>query len=142
MGYAPPDLTAGPLASAAGREQKHQLIYGLAVDPGLDGDVYADQPYLYGPAASSMNTLHIGSKDGGKGDDIKHDDKVGLVFQEGGSTEGLELRRKHEIPEAEGARKKYFLNEEHRKKWEWEGGRTYGVDFFNPYLDFNGVPPS
>ncbi|OAP62449.1 hypothetical protein AYL99_04652 [Fonsecaea erecta] len=29
------------------------------IDPGLDGDVYADRPYLYGPALSSWNILRI-----------------------------------------------------------------------------------
>ncbi|KIX93359.1 uncharacterized protein Z520_11002 [Fonsecaea multimorphosa CBS 102226] len=29
------------------------------IDPGLDGDVYADRPYLYGPALSSFNILRI-----------------------------------------------------------------------------------
>lgn len=88
-----------------------------------------------------MNTLHIGSKDGGKGHNIKPNEEVGLIFQEGGSEEGLELRRGQQVPEAESARKKYFLDEEHRKQWEWEAGRTYGVDFFNPYLDFNSTSP-
>lgn len=32
------------------------------IDPGLDGDMYADRPYLYGPALSSWNTLHIGDQ--------------------------------------------------------------------------------
>ncbi|RMZ78147.1 hypothetical protein DV738_g4057, partial [Chaetothyriales sp. CBS 135597] len=37
------------------------------IDPGLDGDVYADRPYLYGPALSSWNTFSIGAKIGPKG---------------------------------------------------------------------------
>jgi hypothetical protein len=32
------------------------------IDPGLEGDVYADNPYLYGPALSSWNILRIGEK--------------------------------------------------------------------------------
>lgn len=32
------------------------------IDPGIDGDPYADQPYLYGPALSSWNYLWIGDK--------------------------------------------------------------------------------
>ncbi len=104
------------------------------VDPGLDGDVYADKPYLYGPAASSVNTLFIGSKDG-------KDEEVGLVFEEGGDEEGLEVRHEMGVPDTDAARKKHFLTEERRKEWEWEQGRTYGCDFFNPYLDFNGMHP-
>jgi hypothetical protein len=105
------------------------------VDPGLDGDVYADQPYLYGPAASSVNTLHIrgiGQVDG------QPENDAGLVFTEGGDEDGMSLRKEKGIPDTEAARKKHFLNEEKRKDWEWEAGKIYGCDFFNPYLDFNG----
>lgn len=119
------------------------------VDPGLDGDVYADKPYLYGPAASSVNTLFVGSKDEndeelgkeGKGTGGKdgEEEEVGLVFEEGGDEEGLEVRQEKGVPDTDAARKKYFLTEERRKEWEWEEGRTYGCDFYNPYLDFNGL---
>ncbi|KAH7379714.1 hypothetical protein BKA64DRAFT_749889 [Cadophora sp. MPI-SDFR-AT-0126] len=116
-------------------------IVKWVVDPGLDGDVYADQPYLYGPAASSVNKLHVGPKvgDGGEGEvkeGIGHHE-AGLVFEEGGDEEGLEVRKDKGVPDTEAARKKHFLVEERRKDWEWEEGRVYGCDFYNPYLDFN-----
>jgi hypothetical protein len=110
-------------------------IVKWVVDPGLDGDVYAERPYLYGPAASSVNTLWIGGKDG-KAEEVGED---GFIFQEGGDEEGNALRGEKGIPESEAARKKYFLTEENRKNWNWEAGRSYGCDFFNPYLDFNGT---
>jgi hypothetical protein len=116
-------------------------IVKWVVDPGLDGDVYADQPYLYGPANSSVNTLYVGSK-GGKSEENGSafgDDHLGLVFEEGGDEDGLAHRRENGIPDSEAARKKHFLNEENRRAWEWEAGREYGCDFFNPYLDFNGM---
>ena len=113
-------------------------IVKWVVDPGLDGDVYADQPYLYGPAASSVNTLHVGGK--GDSSDIGKTE-AGLVFEEGGNDEGIEVREENGVPAGEAARKKYFLNEENRKDWEWEEGRVYGCDFYNPYLDFNGTAP-
>jgi hypothetical protein len=65
--------------------------------------------------------------------------EVGLIFEEGGSDEGLEIRREHEVPETEATRRKFFLHEENRRNWEWESGRMYGSDFFNGYLDFNGM---
>ncbi|KAJ8069998.1 hypothetical protein OCU04_000402 [Sclerotinia nivalis] len=104
------------------------------VDPGLDGDVYADEPYLYGPAASSFNVLYVG--EGGEGDGEGVED-AGLMFEEGGDEEGEEHRRECGIPDGEAARKKYFLTEANRRDWDWEEGRTYGCDFFNAYLDFN-----
>ncbi|PVH88149.1 DUF1769-domain-containing protein [Cadophora sp. DSE1049] len=123
-------------------------IVKWVVDPGLDGDVYADKPYLYGPAASSVNKLHVGPKAGdggdkdgkvkeGKGKEGIGHHEAGLVFEEGGDEEGLELRKEKGVPETEAARKKHFLLEEKRREWEWEQGRVYGCDFYNPYLDFN-----
>ncbi|PBP20061.1 hypothetical protein BUE80_DR009122 [Diplocarpon rosae] len=113
-------------------------IVKWVIDPGLDGDVYADQPYLYGPTASSVNRLHVGSK-GGKQEIGEHD--AGLVFEEGGDEEGLEVRKGQGVPDTEAARKKHFLQEDKRKEWEWEEGRVYGCDFYNPYLDFNSLFP-
>lgn len=115
-------------------------IVKWVVDPGLDGDVYADEPYLYGPAASSVNTLYVGSKNESNEDKEEELREEGLVFEEGGDIDGVEHRKEKGVPETEAARKKHFLNIEHRKTWDWEGGRTYGCDFFNPYLDFNGEP--
>jgi Protein of unknown function (DUF1769) len=122
-----------------------------AIDPGLDGDVYADEPYLYGPLASSINTLRVGEKEtkdeeaqNGQGKGEKEAQKMmgsngeGMVIEEGGEGEGEELRRETGVPETEAARKKWFLQEENRKEWEFEAGREHWGDFFNPYLDFNG----
>jgi hypothetical protein len=86
-----------------------------------------------------MNAVHVGSKTGASQERAPVQGEAGLIFEEGGSDEGLEIRREHEVPETEAARRKFFLQEENRRKWEWESGRTYGADFFNGYLDFNGM---
>ncbi|KAG4427845.1 hypothetical protein IFR05_016670, partial [Cadophora sp. M221] len=123
-------------------------IVKWVVDPGLDGDVYADKPYLYGPAASSVNRLFVGPMVGAGGaggaGEVKAEERegighheAGLVFDEGGDEEGMDVRTEKGVPETEAARKKHFLVEERRKEWEWEEGRVYGCDFYNPYLDFN-----
>ena len=52
----------------------------LVIDPGLDGDVYADEPYLYGPAASSINTIHIGPKQEGNEERDEETSDAGLVW--------------------------------------------------------------
>lgn len=108
-------------------------IVKWVIDPGLDGDVYADKPYLYGPTASSVNILHVG----GEGNKAGYEEDIGLVFEEGGDEEGMEIRTAKGVPDTDAARKKHFLNEERRKDWDWEEGKTYGCDFYNPYLDFN-----
>jgi hypothetical protein len=109
------------------------------VDPGLYGDVHADEPYLYGPLLSSMNVLRIGPKDDREQEKVEEARaNSGLhILEEGGDGDGEDARKELGIPADAAARKKFFLNEEHLKKFTFEKGREYGNDFFNPYLDFN-----
>ncbi|KAI1809189.1 hypothetical protein GGS20DRAFT_580909 [Poronia punctata] len=100
------------------------------VDPGLDGDPYADKPYMYGPALSSFNTLHVGAGEHDEG-------KGGLVFEEGGDEKGLETRRAVNAPDGAKERMKWALNDESKENWTWEYGKTYCVDLFNAFLDFS-----
>ncbi|KXJ86891.1 hypothetical protein Micbo1qcDRAFT_107946, partial [Microdochium bolleyi] len=100
------------------------------IDPGLDGDAYADEPYLYGPGISSFNALYVG-----KGE---HDPaRGGLVITEGGDEAGLEARRDLGAPETAKERMKWGLKQDSKDRWVYEYGQTYCFDFFNPYLDFN-----
>ena len=122
------------------------------IDPGLDGDVYADEPYLYGPLLSSINVLRIGSKKGG--DKASEDDVNGVaqtegdvevsgsdgeagVYEEGADGDGAEVRKEKGVPDRPAARQSVFLTEQNRKDFTFEAGREYKCDFFNPYLDFN-----
>ena len=113
-------------------------ILKTVIDPGLDGDLYADKPHLYGCALSSLNTLRVGGKlkqgekmrvDNGHGDE---------VLEEGADDSGIEFRKSRDVPEDSGKRKAWFLENGRPETWEWEEGRFYKGDFFNPYLDFNG----
>ncbi|KAF2794755.1 DUF1769-domain-containing protein [Melanomma pulvis-pyrius CBS 109.77] len=119
------------------------------IDPGLDGDVYGDKPYLYGALLSSINVLRIGSKPAAAANEPE--DKAGeaAVFTEGADGDGEEVRTELGVPSDARQRQKHFLAEEKRKAFEFEQGREYKCDFFNPYLDFNefalklgyGLPP-
>jgi hypothetical protein len=115
------------------------------IDPGLDGDVYADKPYLYGPALSSWNTLRICEK---IVDEERHNVKSAFkvpdpekfhktVVEEGAEGDGEEERTESGMPADSAGRKKYFLTESNREDFVFEKGRLYMADFFNPYLDFN-----
>lgn len=100
------------------------------IDPGLDGDPYADKPYLYGPGLSSFNHIYVGAGE--------HDpEKGGLYFNEGGDEAGLEARRAVGAPDGDKERKKWALNQDSKDKWVFEYEKTYCVDFFNPYLNFS-----
>jgi hypothetical protein len=101
------------------------------VDPGLDGDVYADKPFFYGPALSSMNVVHCGAGNAADG-------AVGLWFEEGGDDEGKAAREAMGVPSGGKERMQWALGQEAKETWVWQYGRSYGFDFFNPYLDFGG----
>ncbi|SMR50927.1 unnamed protein product [Zymoseptoria tritici ST99CH_1E4] len=109
------------------------------IDPGLYGDVQADEPYLYGPLLSSINTLRIGPKDDGEQEKVeeKRANEDVLVFEEGADGDGKEVRTAQKIPDQGPARQKFFLTEQRLKDFTFEKGREYSNDFFNPYLDFN-----
>jgi hypothetical protein len=96
------------------------------IDPGLDGDAYADRPYLYGPALSSFNALHAGPAEFDEA-------KGGLWVEEGGDEQ---VRAQAGMPDDAKARMKWALKQEAKENWVFEYGRTYALDFFNPYFDF------
>ncbi|KAB5584883.1 hypothetical protein GE09DRAFT_945876 [Coniochaeta sp. 2T2.1] len=100
------------------------------IDPGLDGDAYADSPYLYGPALSSFNAIHVGPGE-------HNEDRGGLWFEEGGDEAGAKQRSEIGAPDDASSRMKWALRKESKESWVWKYGQTYGVDFFNPYLDFS-----
>ena len=106
------------------------------IDPGLSCDAYADQPWLYGPALSCWFAFRIGEKlADGPGDFPQPDEED--VMKDGADGSGRQLREDLAIPEAADKRRKFFLNEKHRVSFQFEEGRVYQGDFFNPYLDFN-----
>lgn len=106
--------------------------------------MYGDEPYLYGPLLSSINVLRIGGK-ADKGNEEKKEEEVKkegqegevVVYEEGAEGDGVDARTEKGIPGVPAQRQKHFLNEEKRKDFEFEAGREYMCDFFNPYLDFN-----
>ncbi|KAL4891760.1 hypothetical protein BDV59DRAFT_63277 [Aspergillus ambiguus] len=104
------------------------------IDPTLDGDAYADRPYLFSPALATWNQFRIGEK-------IKRDHEVptlhGTVVEEGGDGDGVEIREDLGVGESTDQRRKFFQAEANRDAFVFEEGRTYWVDFGNPYLGFN-----
>jgi hypothetical protein len=119
------------------------------IDPGLEGDVYADNPYLYGPALSSWNILRIGDKvlepppsdseaNGEQSWKMPNAESFHeTVVEEGAEGTGEEVRKEASIPSDSVARKKFFLTESNRDPFTFEAGRLYQSDFGNPFLDFN-----
>ncbi|KAL1966367.1 hypothetical protein VTN77DRAFT_4509 [Rasamsonia byssochlamydoides] len=111
-------------------------IVKWTIDPALDGDPYADKPYLYSPGLVSWNYFRIGDKV----DPTKTDKVLNLhsdVVEEGADGSGKEVRKSFQIPNDPGQRRKYFLDEDNRRRFQFEEGRIYLIDFGNPYLGFN-----
>ncbi|EAS29282.3 uncharacterized protein CIMG_08028 [Coccidioides immitis RS] len=139
------------------------------IDPGLEGDAYADKPYLYGAALSSWNYFRICEREGvasrpssagekpaspngsqesiaSSGGNSKGSDWQGSVtslelheevIEEGGEGTGKQIRESLNIPGDASSRKKYFLDQNNRRMFEFEAGRLYKADFGNPYLGFS-----
>lgn len=97
------------------------------VDPGLEGDPYADTPYLYGVGLSSFNAVHVGPG-------VEDDPKKGGIWVEEGGDEKWRIERG--VPREGRERMKWGLKGENLERWVWEYGREYAVDFYNPYIDF------
>lgn len=108
-------------------------IVKSTLDPSLDGDAYADKPYLYSPGLASWNQFSIGDKQEADGDEDN------VIVQEGGTGSGVDARKEYNIPDTSSSRRTHFQNEERRKGFVFEKGRTYAADFGNGYLDFNGT---
>ena len=62
-----------------------------------------------------------------------HPTKGGLWFEEGGDEAAREALG---LPDTGKERMKWALNDANKEKFVFEYGKTYGLDFFNPYLDF------
>ena len=104
----------------------------------MDGDAYADKPYLFSPALATCNQFRIGDKIC-KSDEVPtlHD----TVVEEGAEGDGAEVRRNYGIPDTVENRRHHFQSEDARKNFVFEEGRMYLADFGNPYLVFNGLFP-
>lgn len=105
------------------------------IDPGLECDAYADEPWLYGPALSCWFGFRIGEKSA-EGEEINEAVETNDVLQEGADGSGREFRDRHGLPANSEKRRKFFLSKDNRESFVFEKGRLYSADFFNPYLDF------
>ena len=103
------------------------------IDPGLECDAYADQPWLLGPSLSCWFAFRVGEQVDA-GDFPAPSD--GLVMEEGADGFGQSVREKHSLPDANEKRRKHFLSASNRESFTFEKGRTYQGDFYNQYIDF------
>jgi hypothetical protein len=105
------------------------------IDPGLECDAYADEPWLYGPALSCWFGFRIGDKSR-DAPTIPEAPEVDDVLREGADGSGSDIRSKLGVPENNEKRRKHFLSRTNREPFVFERDRLYSFDFYNPYLDF------
>jgi hypothetical protein len=105
------------------------------VDPGLEMDAYADEPWLYGPALSCWFGFRVGDKVD-EGFEIPERQEEDDVLREGADGGGQSVRDHVGLPENNEKRRKHFLSRKHREEFSFEKDRLYHADFYNPYLDF------
>ncbi|KAI7547214.1 hypothetical protein KC331_g5152 [Hortaea werneckii] len=105
------------------------------IDPGLNCDAYADEPWLYGPSLSCWFAFRIGDQIGSDSDFPAPTEEPAM--REGGEGSGLDVRSKLSLPENNEKRRKHFLSASNREAFTFEKDRLYQADFYNPYIDFS-----
>ncbi|KKY20383.1 hypothetical protein UCDDS831_g04725 [Diplodia seriata] len=103
------------------------------VDPSIEVDAYADEPWVYAPALSCWFVLRR-TEELDEGEVVKKG--VG-VLEEGADGDGEAVREAWGCPPDAAKRRKWFVNAKRREGVVFEKGRLYQGDFFNPYLDFD-----
>jgi hypothetical protein len=104
------------------------------IDPGLQCDAYAEEPWLYGPSLSCWFAFRIG-ENVEAGQDFPEPGEEN-VTREGADGSGQEERDRLGLPENNEKRRKFFLDAKNRENFIFQKGRCYEADFYNPYLDF------
>jgi hypothetical protein len=119
--------------------------FGLAVkivkefvDPTIELDAYADEPWMYAPAMASFFAFRVGDK---KSWEEWHEEGIpfmegGEPLEEGADGSGADVREQLSFPEDRSTRRKYCRSKDNLKDMKFEAGRLYQADFFNPYIDF------
>lgn len=111
--------------------------------------MYADEPWIYGGALSSMSVINV------KGPGTPAPSEIGTAEEEVvGETEiepepvddGDKVMEEDTtalstptlpIPPTAAARRKFFLDDAKKKEVSFRKGYTYGFDFCGPWVDFN-----
>ena len=99
------------------------------IDPGIYTEPYVDKPFLYGTGLGSFYSFRIGEK--ANGSLAEPED----VIEEGADGSGIQIREELGMPSDPSKRRKFFLKKENLDAFQFEAGREYSADFFNPYLD-------
>ena len=96
------------------------------VDPGLAGDVYADQPWLCGPLLSSMNVLQIGGYAGEQDAECASEAVEPRIYTEGSvpGTSRADVRAQLAMPADARQRQRHFLAADRLASFAFEPGRS------------------
>lgn len=116
----------------------------------MKGDVYADEPWIYGCVLSSMNVIHVKGLGTPAPSEVRtaEEEVVGETKVNAGPVEDdgdvvmeedmtVIASKALPIPPTAAGRKKFFLDDATKREVGFRKGYTYGLDFFGPWLDFN-----
>ncbi|CAB4406441.1 unnamed protein product [Rhizophagus irregularis] len=138
------NLTADDIVFGNDFDKKINLPFGSSlglkilqyIDPGLQADIYSDEPWAYSPLVYTMNKINLYEEPIIKGDEWlpSWPSSNGEHIEENVNcpSEGVEFKDVSE-------RKKYFENETNRKQFQIKDNQIWNFDFFNSYIDFNDV---
>jgi len=105
------------------------------IEPTIECDAYADEPWLYAPALSTWTVMNIGNKsDDYRKGELPHPSEEPL--REGAEGNGHDVREQLKLPGDNNKRRKHFWSDKNRESFTFEKDRLYQGDFFNPYIDF------
>lgn len=113
----------------------------------MQGDLYAEQPWIYGSVLSSMNVIRVKGPNRSAPSEPRTAESNDLVrktkidVEDGDSVMEEDMTAIAStalpIPSTSAGRKKFFLDDAKRRGVEFRKGYTYGFDFFGPWLDFD-----
>lgn len=130
-------------------------LFKRYVDPSVEGDLYAEEPFIYGKALSSFNAISVanpatddskevgssaskndseyqssGKADGTEAKDIEKKCKIFSLVSEDLKLAKME-NSKLEIPAKASQRQKFFQDRGAQKAFTFEKGVQYNLDFFS-----------
>lgn len=114
-------------------------------DPGLEADIFGDQPWAYSPLVVTMNTIKVEDQASQRQEQEAKTDDIDLPPWPSPNGERITESWPSSIcPSTEKAiftkpseRRSYFSLRPNLQNFEISPNHVYNLDFFNPYIDFN-----
>ncbi|RKP08960.1 hypothetical protein THASP1DRAFT_14906 [Thamnocephalis sphaerospora] len=121
----------GPLRLPPGASLGVRMLRAI-IDPGLEADLWAEQPWAWSPVVCTMNAIAAWPSEVEAGDEEDRQPDASQPLQE--HAQRLYPDR---VARSSAERKKYFADEAARSAVELQPELEYAMDFCNGMADFN-----